>query len=60
MSLAAHMFSFHLAIYLDTQLLDYHCLWWCSLAAPVMGPWVYGFVVLCPGTPEAQPAVVLV
>ena len=35
-------------------------LWPCSLAVPVLAGWVYGFVVLCPGTPEVQPAVVLV
>ena len=30
------------------------CLWPCSLAVPVLAGWVYGFVVLCPGTPEGS------
>ena len=38
----------------------FYCFWPCSLAVPVLTEWVYGFVVLCPGTPKAQPAVVLV
>ena len=29
-------------------------LWPCSLAVPVLAGWVYGFVVLCPGTPEGS------
>ena len=41
---------------------DYHAtivpinffLWPCSLAVPVLAVWVYGFVVLCPGTPEGS------
>ena len=28
--------------------------WPCSLAVPVLAGWVYGFVVLCPGTPEGS------
>ena len=36
------------------------CLWPCPLADPVLAGWVMVFVALCPGTPEAQPAVVLV
>ena len=31
-----------------------YCLWPCSLAVPVQAGWVYGFVVLCPGTPEGS------
>ena len=30
------------------------CLWPCSLAVLVLAGWVYGFVVLCPGTPEGS------
>ena len=30
------------------------CLWPCSLAVPVLAWWVYGSVVLCPGTPEGS------
>ena len=30
------------------------CLWPCSLAVPVLAGWVYGFVVLCPGTPKGS------
>ena len=32
----------------------YFFLWSCSLAVPVLAGWVYGFVVLCPGTPEGS------
>ena len=35
-------------------------LWPCSLAVPVLAGGLCFFVVLCPGTPKAQPAVVLV
>ena len=31
-----------------------NCLWPCSLAVPVLVGWIYGFVVLCPGTPEGS------
>ena len=31
-----------------------YCLWPCSLAVPVLAGWVYGFMVLCPGTPKGS------
>ena len=32
----------------------YFFLWPCSMAVPVLAGWVYGFVVVCPGTPEGS------
>ena len=31
-----------------------YCLWPCSLAVPGLAGWIYGFLVLCPGTPEGS------
>ena len=38
----------------DDKQTDNFCLWPCSLAVPVLTGWAYGFVVLCPGTPEGS------
>ena len=29
-------------------------MWPCSLAVPVLAGWIYGFVVVCPGTPKGS------
>ena len=34
--------------------LIFFCLWPCSLAVLVLARWVYGYVVLCPGTLEGS------